>query len=186
MSSFVFIKPGATVSWYKKQTAQWYLQVFVVVLVVGLLGFGLYLQHGVGLEPCPMCIVQRYLLVAAGVSALIGAGLNTGRPSGKAKRRIPPFLMGVFSVLGAWVAARQSLLQHEARNNPFPECSPGIEYLIEMHGLSDALPFIFKGSGNCASVDWTFLGLSIANWSLLNFGLLAVLSIAMLWLARKA
>lgn len=54
-----------------------------------------------------------------------------------------------------------------------------------MYGLSDALPFIFKGSGNCASVDWTFLGLSIANWSLANFAALLALVAFIAWTAKK-
>ena len=31
----------------------------LAALCVALLAFGLYLQHVVGLNPCPMCIVQR-------------------------------------------------------------------------------------------------------------------------------
>ena len=159
---------------------------FVVSLVIGLLGFGLYLQHVVGLEPCPMCIVQRYLLVAAGIAALVGLASGHGWQERKIRRLAVPSFMGIFSLLGAWVAARQSLLQYEAHNNPFAECGPGIEYLIEMHGFSDAMPFIFKGSGDCAAVDWTFLGLSIANWSLLNFVFLFLIAIAIGWKSRKA
>jgi disulfide bond formation protein DsbB len=43
---------------------------------------------------------------------------------------------------------------------------------------------IFKGSGDCAAVDWTFLGGSIANWSLVCFSLIVVLALLMIW--RKA
>jgi len=153
--------------------------------VFGLLMFGLYLQHVVGLEPCPMCIVQRYALLVVGLVALAGGIANRAEPPSRVWQYGLAGGMGTFALLGAWVAARQTILQYEARNNPFAECSPGIEYLIEMYGLSDALPFIFKGSGNCASVDWTFLGLSIANWSLANFAALLVLIAFIAWTAKK-
>jgi len=153
--------------------------------IFGLLIFGLYLQHVVGLEPCPMCIVQRYALLIVGILALAGGLVSRASAPSRAWKYGLAGGMGLFSVLGGWVAARQTILQYEARNNPFPECSPGIEYLIEMHGLSDALPFIFKGSGNCASVDWTFLGLSIANWSLVNFVALILAVVFIVWTAKK-
>jgi len=38
-----------------------------------LIGFGLVLQHVAELEPCPMCILQRYAFVAIGMVALIAA-----------------------------------------------------------------------------------------------------------------
>lgn len=153
--------------------------------VFGLLMFGLYLQHVVGLEPCPMCIVQRYALMAVGLIALAGGIASSAAPPSRAWKYGLVGGMGACALLGGWVAARQTLLQYEARNNPFTECSPGIEYLIEMYGLSDALPFIFKGSGNCASADWTFLGLSIANWSLVNFVALIGLVAFLAWTAKR-
>lgn len=155
------------------------------IWIFGLLMFGLYLQHVVGLEPCPMCIVQRYALMIVGLLALSGAAVGATLQKPRAWQTGLAGAMGLFSMLGGWVALRQTILQYEARSNPFPECSPGIEYLIEMHGLSNALPFIFKGSGNCASVDWTFLGLSIANWSLVNFAALILAAIFIAWNTKK-
>ncbi len=137
---------------------------------VAMLAFGMYLQHVVGLEPCPMCIVQRYALVLvaliAGVSALFKTGwLQTG---GLVK-------MAVVSGFGAFVAARQSLLQW----NPPEVMSCGRDFygMIESFPLRRAIPLIFKGSGDCSAVDWTFLGLTIANWSFLWFSGFLVLAV---------
>jgi protein dithiol:quinone oxidoreductase len=134
----------------------------VCAVCVGLLIFGLYLQHVVGLEPCPMCIVQRYALVLA---ALI-AGL-----SGLTKRRGAHLgggvLLLVTAVFGAFVAARQSWLQWYP-----PEvatCGRDLYGMIENFPLQRAIPMIFKGGGDCTVVDWTFLGGSIANWSFICF-----------------
>jgi disulfide bond formation protein DsbB len=143
---------------------------------VAMLAFGLYLQHVVGLEPCPMCIVQRYALVAvalvAGVSAVF-------------KRRFFLYAgvikMGVLATFGAFVAARQSWLQW----NPPEIMSCGRDFfgMIEAFPLRRAIPMIFRGSGDCSVIDWTFLGLSIANWSFLCFSAIALLAAA-LWVKR--
>lgn len=128
----------------------------------GLLVFGLYLQHAIGLEPCPMCIVQRYLLVLMGVFCLL-AGVFKGRFA-----HVSFTLFAVLSgALGAFVAARQSWLQWYP-----PEvvsCGRDLYGMIETFPLQRVLPMIFKGSGDCSKVDWTFLGGSIANWSFLWF-----------------
>lgn len=140
---------------------------------VCLLAFGLYLQHAVGLEPCPMCIVQRYALILVALVAGIAATLTgrSGRSAGVA-------LMGVIALGGAFVAARQSFLQWYP-----PEvlsCGRDFYGMIESFPLKRAIPMIFKGSGDCSAVDWTFLKLSIANWSFLCFSAIAVVSLLLL------
>ena len=139
-----------------------------------MLAFGLYLQHGVGLVPCPMCIVQRYaLILIALIAALAGA---TGRKGLHLGAGVALLLTAVF---GAYVAARQSWLQWYP-----PEvvsCGRDFYGMIETFPLQRAIPMIFKGGGDCSKVDWTFLGGSIANWSFLCFCGIAALSIAQLW-----
>lgn len=134
----------------------------VCAACVAMLAFGLYLQHGVGLEPCPMCIVQRYALVLVAVSA----GLASAR--GQKGWIFGWSLLGLLaSGFGAFTAARQTWLQWYP-----PEismCGRDFYGMIENYSLSRAIPMIFRGSGDCAAVDWTFLGGSIANWSFLCF-----------------
>ena len=147
---------------------------------IALLAFGLYLQHVVGLEPCPMCIVQRYALVlvalVAGLAALVPGRKAALGASG---------LVVLIAWFGAFVAARQSFLQW----NP-PEivtCGRDFYGMIETFPLKRAIPMIFKGGGDCAAIDWTFLGLTIANWSFLNFCLIGALCLGVLagaWRAR--
>jgi disulfide bond formation protein DsbB len=146
---------------------------------VGLLAFGLYLQHAEGLEPCPMCIVQRYALfmvaIIAGFTALA--------------RRQGAILSGALLLLlcsgfGAFVAARQSWLQWYP-----PEvatCGRDFYGMIETFPLQRVIPMIFKGSGDCTIIDWTFLGGSIANWSFLSFMAIAVLTLALIWQQARA
>jgi len=134
---------------------------------LGLLGFGMYLQHVVGLEPCPMCIVQRYAMILIGVVALLGLVWRSvlgGR------------VLAVLSVLlaagGAFVAARQSWLQWYPPE--VASCGRDFYGMIESFPLQRAIPLIFRGSGDCSKVDWTFLGGSIANWSFVAFMGIAV------------
>ncbi len=139
----------------------------------GMLAFGLYLQHVVGLEPCPMCIVQRYALVLVAVVAGVAALVQS-----PAARLWVVGLMGLLAGFGAFVAARQSWLQW----NPPEILSCGRDFfgMIESFPLKRAIPMIFRGSGDCTEIDWTFLGLSIANWSFLCFAGIALLALLLL------
>ena len=139
---------------------------------VAMLAFGLYLQHVVGLEPCPMCIVQRYALVLVAVFAGITALANTKGPlvSGSG-------LLVLLCGFGAFVAARQSWLQWYPPESA--SCGRDFYGMIETFPLQRVIPMIFKGSGDCTKIDWTFLGLSIANWSFVSFVLIGLMSLVL-------
>lgn len=141
---------------------------------VGLLGFGLYLQHYVGLEPCPMCIMQRYAFIAIALTALVGGLHNPGRTG----TRVYAGLVLLAALAGGGVAARQSWIQIYPPE--VAECGPDLEFMLGSFPLTDALPMIFQGSGDCTKIDWSFLGLSIANWSLVTLALVAVGAIALM------
>jgi disulfide bond formation protein DsbB len=150
----------------------------VAIGCTGLLAFGLYLQHAVGLEPCPMCVVQRYALVGVALLSAVAAAVPLG-----VARWVATAGVAVVAGFGAFVAARQSWLQW------FPpevlSCGRDFYGMIESFPLKRALPMIFKGSGDCSAVDWTFLGLTIANWSFACFVAVLVLT-GLLWWKRAA
>ncbi len=144
---------------------------------VAMLAFGLYLQHVVGLEPCPMCIVQRYALVF--VAIVSGLTVATGN---KFIQMAAEVLLLLGAGFGAFVAARQSWLQWYP-----PEvatCGRDFYGMIETFPLRSAIPMIFKGGGDCSKVDWTFLGGSIANWSFVSF--VAITLVVLVLLVRTA
>ena len=128
-----------------------------------MLAFGIvYLQNYLGLEPCPMCIVQRYALIGVIVWCLLGISSNA-----PVRTFAMTWLVAITSGFGAFVAARQSWLQWYP-----PEvvsCGRDFYGMIENFPLQRAIPMIFKGSGDCTKIDWTFLGGSIANWSFVFF-----------------
>ena len=145
----------------------------VCAICIGMLAFGLYLQHVVGLEPCPMCIVQRYaLILVALVSGIAAATRSRGAYIGGS------VLMLVFAGFGAFVAARQSFLQWYPPE--IASCGRDFYGMIETFPLKRAIPMIFKGSGDCTKIDWTFLGGSIANWSFVWFAIFAVVAVVLL------
>jgi len=150
----------------------------ICVACVAMLAFGMYLQHVVGLEPCPMCVVQRYALVLVALFTGLAAVV------GKRGWQIPAALLALLAVAGgAFTAARQSWLQW---NPPeFVSCGRDIYGMIETFPLQRALPMIFKGSGDCSKIDWTFLGLSIANWSFISFVVFGLLLIGLLFSRRS-
>ena len=151
----------------------------VCLVCVGLLVYGLYLQHVVGLEPCPMCIVQRYALVLV---ALV-AGL-TALAARRAVHVTGSVLMVLVGGFGAFVAARQSWLQWYPPE--VASCGRDFYGMIENFPLQRAIPMIFKGGGDCSKVDWTFLGGSIANWSFLCFVAVIAVSLALIKRSRMA
>jgi protein dithiol:quinone oxidoreductase len=129
----------------------------------GLMGFGLYLQHVEHLEPCPLCILQRYAFVVTGSIALIAA-IHGARSVGT---WIYSTLLVLSAGAGAVIAARQTWLQH---NPPkVLDCGPDLAYMLESFPLAQVLPKVFKGEGDCAKVAWKFLGLSIPEWALVWF-----------------
>jgi disulfide bond formation protein DsbB len=149
------------------------LLALVCAACVAMLAYGLYLQHAVGLEPCPMCIVQRYALIFVAICA--GAASATGK---KGLQTSGVMFMLLFSVAGAFVAARQSWLQWYPPE--IASCGRDFYGMVETFPLQRLIPMIFRGGGDCTKVDWTFLGGSIANWSFLCFAGFAALSGLML------
>ncbi len=138
---------------------------------IGMLAFGLYLQHVGGWNPCPMCIVQRYALIGVVLFALIGARVQGGGLV------VSSLMLALTSAFGAFTAARQSWIQWYP-----PEivtCGRDFYGMVENFPLNRAIPMIFKGSGDCTKVDWTFLGGSIANWSFVWFVVFALMGVAM-------
>ncbi len=133
-----------------------------------------YMQEQLGLEPCPMCILQRYAFFAIGIVSLIAA---IHGPRGVALK-VYGALVIVFALAGAGVAIRHSYLQH------FPPametCGTELGFLLDTFSLAQALPKIFAGTGSCSKVGWKMMGLSIPEWALVWF---VIFALAAAWIA---
>lgn len=148
----------------------------IFVACAGLIALALFLQEEKGLEPCPMCILQRYAFVAIGAIAL-AAAIHGPRD---VALKVYGALIVLFALAGGGTSLRHSWLQH------FPpameSCGTDLEFLVNTFPLSQALPKIFAGTGSCSKVDWKMLGLTIPEWA---FAWFAIFTAVALWVAFR-
>ena len=140
-----------------------------------MMGVALYLQHQQGLEPCPLCILQRVLVSVTGVIMLLAALQNPADTG----RRLYGVLLLIPGIAGIIVAGRHVWLQSLPADQ-VPECGPGLEYMLQAFPFQETLSMVFKGSGECAEVQWTFLSLSIPAWTLVIFIALSLFALSLL------
>ncbi len=132
-----------------------------------MMAYAYYQQFTVGLDPCPLCIFQRVGVVAVALVFLTAAVHNPGRVGA----RVYGALVALAALGGGAVAARHVWLQ-SLPPDQVPECGPGLDYMLDAFPLSDTLRIVFTGSGECAEVTWTFVGLSMPAWVLIWFVIL--------------
>jgi disulfide bond formation protein DsbB len=135
----------------------------------GLMAYALYAEHVLLLMPCPLCVFQRMAVISLGLIFLIASLHN---PAGVG-RYIYTGLLAIAAGAGVGVAGRHVWLQNLPPDE-VPSCGPGFDYIIDSFPLADALSMIFTGSGECASVDWQFLGLSMPTWVVISVATIGV------------
>lgn len=131
-----------------------------------------YFQLVDNLEPCPLCILQRVFTMLVGLVLLI-AVIHNPKAIGV---RIYGLLGGILALLGASISARHLWLQ-SLPEDQVPSCGPGLNFMLDNFPLGDTINMVLRGSGECAEVLWTFMGVSIPGWTLLAFIILATLSL---------
>jgi len=124
----------------------------------------LYLEHVVGLAPCPLCIVQRICVIAFGLVCLV-ATVHGPRTTG---RRVYSILALLSALAGGATAIRQIWLQNMPADQ-LPSCLPSLEYMMDALPFQEIARLVLHGTAECAEVSWTLLGLSIPEWTLLAF-----------------
>ncbi|PKM29332.1 MAG: disulfide bond formation protein B [Gammaproteobacteria bacterium HGW-Gammaproteobacteria-11] len=142
-----------------------------LITCAALIAIALYMEHVLLLEPCPLCIIQRVLVIVLGLICL-AAVLHNPLASADQPRRLAARLYALAvtltAMLGGAVAGRQVWLQHQPADQ-LPSCLPSLDYMLDVLPLQDMLSLLFSGTADCAKVEWTFLGLSIAEGTLLAF-----------------
>ncbi len=150
---------------------------FLLFMAVTAMAFALlYLQKYLGLSACPLCIFQRVGMIGIGIFALLAVMVN---PAKMWQRLI--LWLGSFasSVWGLAVAGRHVWLQHLPADE-VPACGPGLNYWLDVLPIMQVFEEVFKGSGECAEVVWTFLGLTIPEQTLLVFAFLTLVLLVLL------
>lgn len=152
-------------------TSRW---IFGLVFLVcaGLLAVAFYMEHVMGLEPCPLCWLQRFGFMGAGLVSLL-AFLHGPKGFGN---RVYGFLMVLSAGAGLGVAGRQLWLQ-SLPEDQVPACGPSVDYMLEVLPWFEVLQTALKGTGDCAAVVWRFLGLSIPGWTAMFFSLVILVGL---------
>ena len=146
------------------------------LLCAGLLGYGYYLQYFSGLEPCPLCILQRLAFVALGITLLV-AGVHNAERTGS---RVYAVLIAAIALTGAGIAGRHAWLQYFPPD-VVPECGGGLEYMLELLPLTEVIKTVFSGAGDCTEISWSFLALSMPVWACIWFVILGVSGLTINW-----
>lgn len=147
------------------------------LVCAALIGWALWLQYGMGLDPCPLCTLQRLLVIAIGAIFLIAA-LHNPRRLGAA---VYAALVAIIGITGALVAFRHVWIQHLPKDQ-VPACGMGLDYMLDTMPLADVFGKVFRGTGECAEGGWLFLGLGIPAWTFVFF---VAVSVAALVLTRR-
>lgn len=149
-------------------------QLFLLALLgcFGLLASALYLEHVVGLVPCPLCHVQRAAVLLFAVVCLLATVHNPARCG----QRIYAFFASLAAILGIATAGRQIWLQGLPEDQ-LPSCLPPFEFMLEMFPLQEIISKMLHGTADCAAIDWTLLGFNIAELSIVSFSMMLIFSI---------
>ena len=154
---------------------------FVVLACAGMLGYALYVQHALFIDPCPLCVFQRIAFMWIGGIALLALVHNPGAIG----RRVYAAGMILGGLGGMTVAGRHLWLQSLPADQ-VPDCGMGLNYMLETMPFTEVLTKVFYGSGECAEVHWTFLGLSMPGWTFLWYLAFAAGTIFVLLKANAA
>ncbi len=131
-------------------------------MCAGMMAYALYAEHKLLLEPCPLCIMQRIAVISLGIVFLLAALHNPGGVG----RYVYAVLLGIATLGGAIVAGRHVWLQLLPADQ-VPACGPGLDYMLDNFPFQQVIDMVFTGSGECASSDWSLLGLSMPAWVLI-------------------
>lgn len=144
-----------------------------LAICLAALAFGyFYLEQTLGLEPCPLCILDRIIFAALAVIFALAyfQRPNTGERIGYDIGAL------IISLGGVAIAARHVYLQNRPADT-LGDCGAGFWYLLDRVGLEGAISSALQGGGDCGSIQWTFLGLSIPTLTLGLFVVLFLLSL---------
>lgn len=145
---------------------------FIVCIL--LIGFAAYLQVAKGIEPCPLCVIQRLSILLLSLVFFVGSLYNHSRVW---TIRFHSLCIITIAVIGSIAAIRQIWLQHWSTTQFPTSCGPDLGYIFSSFPPAQALQLVFQGNGECAKVTWDFLGLTIPEWTLIFFLLFTILAI---------
>ncbi len=131
-----------------------------VVVPLAAVAAALFTQHGLDMQPCPWCVLQRVIFVAIALAAL--PGLLVG---GGVARWFSGPLMGVLALCGVATA----LWQHFVASSSTSCALTLADRINRGLGLDELLPQVFASYASCAEAKATLLGVPYEFYSLTLF-----------------
>jgi protein dithiol:quinone oxidoreductase len=130
-------------------------------ICLAMLGYALYAQYVLGLEPCPLCIFQRVSIFMLAVIFLVAA-LQQPRGGG---RFIYAGLVGLAALATAALASRHLYIQSQPPGS-MPSCGAPLDVMLRFSPLTEVVRKVLTGGGECSQVNWSFAGLAMPAWVL--------------------
>ena len=149
------------------------ISLFAFLICLGLLGIAMYLQYSLGLQPCPLCVVQRVCIALLALIFMVG---SLYIPRSRLIRWIYSLFTVIFAGLGIAAALRHLWLEHLPPGS-VPSCSASLDYMLQNFPMSQTLIQLFNGSGDCAQITWQFLTLTIPAWTLIFFAVFLLIGL---------
>lgn len=134
------------------------------LVCAGLMGWALWLQYGLQLDPCPLCVFQRIAFISTGVVFLVAAIHNPRRIGAMVYAALTVVISGTGAALAAW----HVWIQGQPKG-AVASCGMGLNYMLETLPLTEVIGRVLKGSGECAEQGWLFMGLAIPSWTFVFF-----------------
>ena len=132
------------------------------LLCTALIGYAIYSQLHLGLEPCPLCIFQRIGIALLGLVFLVA---TVHQPLGRG-RYVYALAIAVVALATLLVAARHVYVQSLPPGS-LPSCGAPLSVLLKFTPFWEVVRKVLTGSGECSEVNWSFLGLAMPAWVLL-------------------
>ena len=150
------------------------------VSCVALLGGAYFMQYGPGqMQPCPLCILQRYVYMAIAVVALTTAAIGPNRLFAM----LVAVVLNVLATLGAGLALWQ-VTKGDTMTSCDTDLVGQIVYALPMRAW---WPEFLAAYGGCADKVPPIFGISVPVWSMFWFvGFAAVGGLVSIKLRRSA
>lgn len=166
---------GLLRAWRRLATAGLAMVCFLLV------GYALYTQYHDYLDPCPLCIFQRVGVITLGVTLLVAAALPARwRIAGN----VSTGLVALAGLGTMAISARHLYIQAQPEGT-IAACGAGLDYMLDVLPLTEVLSKVLTGSGECAKIDWTLLGLSMPGWVLIAVLVITTTAVLANWRVRS-
>lgn len=152
-------------------------QSFLAIITLFVLLASFYFQYAVGLQPCPLCLMQRICVFL--LLGIMGLSLGTLK-----KAHFVSLLQIIVACAGLYFSLRHLWLQSLPAGQA-PACMPDLNVLIHYFPWQTVAHALFWGAGDCAESNWSLLGISMPGWAAIYFLFMAVTGLILYFRTRS-